>query len=99
MAGAVWSPLAVFELEDILFYIRVVDGRPETARRIGEELRDFIDKHAIENRPGQKHPLAPNDWYYLKFKRWLVFYRPHPDGIEVMRVIDAVRDLPSLLRS
>jgi plasmid stabilization system protein ParE len=27
-------------------------------------------------------------------KRWLIFYQPHPDGIEVLRVVDAVRDLP-----
>jgi plasmid stabilization system protein ParE len=99
MASAVWAPLATLELEDILFYIRVVDGRPETSRRIGEELRDFVDQHANESRPGQTHPLAPNDWSYLKYKRWLVFYRPCPSGIEVMRVIDAVRDLPAQLRN
>jgi plasmid stabilization system protein ParE len=99
MASAVWTPLAILELEDILFYIRVVDGRPETSRRIGEDLRDFVDQHAAESRTGQKHPLAPNNWSYLKYKRWLVFYRPHPVGIEVMRVIDAVRDLPALLRN
>jgi plasmid stabilization system protein ParE len=99
MARAVWTPLAILELEDILFYIRLVDGRPETSRRIGEELRDYVDQHANEKRAGQKHPLAPDDWSYLIFKRWLVFYRPHPEGIEILRVIDAVRDLPALLRN
>jgi plasmid stabilization system protein ParE len=99
MADAVWTPLAILELEDILFYIRVVDGRRETSRRIGEELRACVDQHAYGGRTGQRHALAPNDWLYLTFKRWLVFYRPHPAGIEVMRVIDAVRDLPAMLRS
>jgi len=99
MAGAVWTPLAILELEDILFYIGVVDGRPETSRRIGEELRECVDRHASAGRTEQKHAFALIDWLYLKFKRWLVFYRPHPTGIEVMRVIDAVRDLPTLLRN
>ena len=68
-------------------------------RRIGEDLRNVVDSHASESRTGQKHPLAPDDWSYLMFKRWLVFYRPHSAGIEIMRVIDAVRDLPAQLRN
>jgi hypothetical protein len=45
-----------------------------------------------------RHAEAPDDWLYVKFKRWLIFYRVIPDGIEVMRVVDAVLDLPALLR-
>jgi plasmid stabilization system protein ParE len=97
MAHAVWTPLATLELEEILFYIRVVDGRPETSRRIGEELRDYINRQATHSLSGSKHTLAPDNWLYLKFKRWLIFYRLHLEGIEVMRVIDAVRDLPAQL--
>lgn len=92
MATAVSTPKATLELEDILFYIRVVDGRPETARRIGEALCQQVEQHVSAARPGLKHPLAPSGWQYLKFKRWLVFYRSHAEGIEVMRVVDAVRD-------
>jgi plasmid stabilization system protein ParE len=96
MSVAVWTPIAALELEDILFYIRVVDGRPEIARRIGNELRDYVDHHANDSLPGLKHSVAPANWMYIKFKRWLIFYRPHLEGIEIMRVIDAVRDLPAL---
>jgi plasmid stabilization system protein ParE len=98
MARAVWTPLAELEFEEILFYIRVIDGRPEIARRIGEELRECVDRHAQSPALGHKHPLAPDGWLYAKYKRWLIFYQSHPDGIEVMRVVDAVRDLPSVLR-
>lgn len=35
---------------------------------------------------------------YLQHKRWLVFYRIDESGLYVMRVVDAVRDLPSLLK-
>ncbi len=97
MAHAVWTPLAQLEVEELLYYIRVVDSRPEIARRIGEELRDAADHLAGQPFAGHKHPAAPAEWYYLRHKRWLVFYRPHPEGIEVMRVVDAARDLPSVL--
>ena len=98
MGRAVWTPLAQLEVEEILFYIRIIDGRPETARRIGEELRDYVDRHAASGLAGQKHPNAPEGWFYLKYKRWLLFYQSHPEGIEVMRVVDGSRDLPSVLR-
>jgi hypothetical protein len=39
MAHAVWTPLAEDDLEEILFQIRVVDGRPLTARRNGEGIQ------------------------------------------------------------
>jgi plasmid stabilization system protein ParE len=61
MARAVWTPLAERELE-ILFYIRIVDGRPETARRIGEELRDCVERLSNEGVIEHKPPDAPGKW-------------------------------------
>jgi plasmid stabilization system protein ParE len=60
-------------------------------------LRDSADRQAAQRLPGHKHPDAPEDWLYIKHKRWLIIYKPHPEGIEVMRVVDAVRDLPGLI--
>lgn len=59
MARAVWTPLAESEVEEILFYIRIVDGRPETARRIGVDIRDCADRQAANYLSGQRHPDAP----------------------------------------
>jgi toxin ParE1/3/4 len=98
MAQVVWTPVAERELEDILFYIRVTDGRPQTARRIAEALCFELEDLVSQPSAGLRHAEAPDDWQYVKFKRWLIFYRVIPDGIEVMRVVDAVRDLPALLR-
>lgn len=94
MARVLWTPVAQSELEDILFYIRVADGRPITARRIGEQLLAEIARYAASPGIGARLPMAPEGWLYLKFKRWLIFYQRMSDGIEIMRVIDAVRDLP-----
>jgi plasmid stabilization system protein ParE len=98
MSHAVWTPLAEIELEDILFYIRVADGRPETARRIGQEIQDRVEQQAAHSGSGHQHKAAPEGWLYFQHKRWLIFYQPHPKGIEVMRIVDAARDLPNVLR-
>jgi plasmid stabilization system protein ParE len=29
-------------------------------------------------------------------KRWVIIFRPAPDGIEIMRVLDGSRDFPRL---
>ena len=99
MPRVLWTPVAESDLEDIIFYIAYVDRNPATGDRIYFEIRDRVNEQAEQNHPGHPHPDAPEDWLYLKHKRWLVFYKLLSDGIEVMRVIDAVRDLPRHLRS
>jgi plasmid stabilization system protein ParE len=96
MGDAVWTQIAADEFEDILYYIRVTDARPLTAQRLGEELLEIVNRHAQGLIVGHRHQAAPQDWLYLKFKRWVLFYRSHPQGIEIMRVLDGSRDLPGL---
>jgi plasmid stabilization system protein ParE len=98
MPRILWTPVAESDLDDILYYIAVVDRKPATGERIYQEIRDRVAEHANRLLPGYHHPGAPEGWLYLKHKRWLVFYLPLGDGIEVMRVIDAVRDLPRQFR-
>jgi plasmid stabilization system protein ParE len=98
MSRVVWTPVAESDLDDILFYIAFVDRSPAVGERIYCEIRDKVTEHAEQNLPGRFHPDAPEGWFYLRHKRWLIFYQPYPDGVEVMRVIDAVRDLPRQLR-
>ena len=97
MRRAVWTPLAEQELDDILLYISVRDRRPATGGKIYFEIRQRADEFAAADAPRHVHPVAPANWFFFRHKRWLVFYQPHPEGIEVMRVVDAVRDLPGLL--
>ncbi len=97
MPQVIWTPQAESELEEILFHIRVQDGRPVTARRIGQEYYDLAEQSAGRPAGGHQHPHAPDGWLYFQHKRWLVFYRQHQTGIEVMRVVDGARDLPRRL--
>lgn len=94
MTVALWTPQAATELEDILFYIRVEGGRPLTSQRIGEEFLDVVEKIAEGRLTGHVHSLAPPEWLYYRLKRWLIFYQPYPQGIEVLRIVDGVKDLP-----
>jgi plasmid stabilization system protein ParE len=96
MLQVLWTPQAESDLEEIFYYIRVKGERPLTARRIGEGIVALVDEIASGTVKGHKHPVAPSEWLYCRFKRWLLFYRTSPAEIEVMRVIDGVRDLPSL---
>ena len=97
MPQAFWTPIAESDLDDILYYIALEDGRPETAINIYYELRGAVDHRAVNEIPGRRLDVAPDAWRYFPFKRWLIFFQPHPDGIEVMRVIDGARDLPNHL--
>ena len=98
MGVAIWTPIAESDLDDLLYYLAVVAGNPETAERIYFEIRGCVDRQANSSFEGHRHPAAPEGWRYVKHKRWLIFFMPHGQGIEVMRVIDAVRDLPKRLR-
>jgi plasmid stabilization system protein ParE len=98
MARAIWTPVAESDLDDILFYIAFIDRRPATGERLYYEIRDRVADCAEQRLSGHTHPDAPAGWRYLKHKRWLIFFQSHPDGIEVMRVVDSVRDLPRHLR-
>ncbi len=99
MAQVLWTPIAESDLDDILFYIAVIDRRPATGERIYFEILKKVAAQAERPLTGHRHGDAPSGWLYLKHKRWLIFYRPLDDGLEVMRVVDGVRDLPHHLRN
>jgi plasmid stabilization system protein ParE len=97
MPSVLWVPKAAQDLEEILYYIRVTSGHPLTAERIGREFEAEALRLAEMPETGTRHPATPAEWRYSRHKRWLIFYLPRPHGIEVLRVIDAVRDLPRVL--
>jgi toxin ParE1/3/4 len=37
-------------------------------------------------------------WPVKGFERYLIFYRPLPDGVEILRLIHGARDIESLFR-
>ena len=51
-------------------------------------LREFASPHLLEMR----------SWPVHGFENHLIFYRPVPDGIEVIRIIHGARDLDRIFR-
>lgn len=98
MANVKWTPKAVDDMEDILFYVAIEQHRPESARSFALEFDLEAKRAASSPDLGGRHPSAPGNWRYWKCKRWLIFYQTTEDGIEVMRVLDPARDFPSLFR-
>lgn len=96
MAQAIWAPKAESDLEQILYYVAVTQRRPEAAKQFAVEFDDTAQEAAGNPALGGRHSATPPDWRYWKCKRWLIFYRPGNDGIEVMRIVDPARDLPQL---
>jgi plasmid stabilization system protein ParE len=94
---AAWTPQAQADVEDILYYIRVEAGRPLTARSIGEEFLAAADAIVGSGFAGLHHPATPAEWRYVRHKRWLMFFKQRGEGIEMLRVVDGVRDLPRVL--
>jgi plasmid stabilization system protein ParE len=97
MPNAAWTTLAIAELENLLFYIGVGAGRPETARKLGDQIRELADRTTDPSFPRPRMKGIPDDWFYIRFKRWLIFCRDRNGRVEVQRVVDAARDLPSTL--
>ena len=96
MGHAIWTPKAEEDLEKILYYVAVEQRRPDAARQFAIEFERKANAAASRPNRGNRHPLAPSEWRYWHCKRWLIFYREIEDGVEVMRVLDPARDLPSL---
>lgn len=96
MSVVKWTPVALAELEDILFQIAVRDRRPETAEKIYLEVRTCIEHYANENIPEHAHPALPEGWLYWMHKRWMIAYELTPETVVVHRIVDASRDLPKV---
>ena len=83
MSKAVWTPLAEAELDEVLYYISIRARLPATGEKNYFEIRRMADEYARQGAPRHTHPDAPDGWHYLRYKRWLTFYRPHADAVRL----------------
>lgn len=98
MSQAIWSPSAQKELAEIAFYIGVEDARPAAAERIIRAAHALANLVATQPEMGAarlefgRHVRA-----CMCEKRWIMLYRKSTDGIEVLHIFDATRDIGRLL--
>jgi len=90
--------------EDLVEAVAYLAGRSEqAARRFRVQAEATFGRLAAS--PGIGAPYEPGDPTYVglryfpitKFPKYLVFYRPVPGGIEVVRVLHGSRDVATVL--
>jgi plasmid stabilization system protein ParE len=97
MAHAIWSPEASLDLEEIALYIGIHDGRPTTADRIVRDVLELANLIATQPGMGASRPEFGSNCRAFSFEnRWMILYRKAPDGIDVLRFVDATRDFDRL---
>jgi len=90
--------------QDILEHFEYLLGeRPDAALRFVEAVEAAFERLAGMpligvarpfNRPGLEDIRM---WPIPDFEKFLIFYRPRPDGIEAVRVIYGMRDIPTII--
>lgn len=98
MPTAFHSLQAEQDLLEIAYQIAVTDGRPLTAERIIDELVAKCKFYANSPLVGTAAEELLEGCRHGRHKRWIIFYRPRPEGTDVVRIVDGARDYPSLFR-
>ncbi|MEI2769499.1 MAG: type II toxin-antitoxin system RelE/ParE family toxin [Candidatus Competibacter sp.] len=90
--------------QDILEHFEYLLGeRPEAALRFVDAVEDALRQLADMPLMGVSRPFAKPGledirmWPIPDFERFLIFYRPHMDGIEAVRVLYGMRDIPAIM--
>lgn len=102
MAKALWNHEARKDLKAIALYIGRQDQRPSTAAKIVREIQAKCDGYATHfasgSIVGEHHAELGPGYRTIGHKRWVVIFRPIEHGIEVLRVVDAALDYPTVFR-
>ena len=94
MARLTITESARADLREIRAYI--AKDNPAAARRGVERLRTQARKLAATPGIGRSRKDLRPDLFSFPVGRHVLFYRPQPDGIVLVRVIHGARDLPAL---
>ena len=87
-------PRAALDIEEIGLYI--AQDSPDAALRIVNRLYALFQILAENPMMGQSREHLAPDLRSFSMGRYLIFYRPMENGIEVVRVLNASRDIGSL---
>lgn len=88
------TPEAANDLDQITGFI--AKDNPEAAARLLDSLQERC--RTLAERPGMgrsREELAPN-LHSSHVGKYVIFYRPHDEGVEVLRVLHGARNLPKL---
>lgn len=102
MPIAEWTQLARKDLQSIYRYIAEQDHRPEGAEKVVRGMRVHCDQYATHfsagHTLGTARPELGEEVRVVSFQRWVIVFRPHGDGIQVLRIFDGKRDYAKLFK-
>ena len=99
MSGRVlWRAAAEADLSEAYLFIGA--EAPDVAERLLDAVADAVA--LLLERPQAGSPrefrspraMGVRSWGLREFPSHLIFYRPHKDGIEIIRFLHGARDLP-----
>ena len=88
------SPRARADLLDIWLYI--AERSPAAADRVLDEIERVFEVIAVHPLIGRERAeIVPGIRSFVAMS-WVVFYRPHAQHVEIVRVVHGARDLDAL---
>ena len=91
------------DLIDIIYHY-IQEGSPKSGHRFRVQAEAAFERLAgmpgMGTRYAHDHPAQAELRYFpltSRFKKFLVFYRPVADGIEIVRVLHGARDIAGIL--
>jgi len=95
MAEILFTPLATEDLQQIWGYMAENAGS-ETANKFLVEIRDKCLKIAGFPEAGRARNELIINLRSFPFKKYVIFYMPMANGIEVLRIVHGSRDIPQI---
>jgi antitoxin ParD1/3/4 len=97
MERYILAPEALQDLQDIWDFIAV--DNPEAASALQEEFFEAIAGLAIMPGKGHKRDdLTDRPVHFFRVRSYLIVYRADSDPIQIVAVLHAARDIPTVLR-
>ncbi|ODT98530.1 MAG: hypothetical protein ABS79_05725 [Planctomycetes bacterium SCN 63-9] len=94
MATVNRSARAQQDLEAILDYLDAQN--PETVDRFALKFDQMCNLYAAHPHIGASAEAYATNLRHFTVWNYAIFYRPIPEGIEIIRIIHGARDLPNL---
>ena len=98
MATVVWTSAAGQDLEEIFLYIGREQHNPAAAARVVRDIADKASTYADQPLLAEPRPEFGEPIRAYHAHRYVVFYLPVSEGIEVLRVIHGSRDVLKVFR-
>jgi len=98
MAHVVYLPEAREDLFEIWRFIATGSGSPDIADNFIDVVDDTCGIYASQPDMGQTRPELASGVRSFPVGKYVVFYLPTEEGIEVVQVIHGARDIPVVFR-